>query len=152
MLTFILVTIFVTLVLVQLVKSLTKNSRRYADIPAVRSRWPIVGNLFDMSRTHIVLTEWYKQYGGIFRFSLYGEEIVVLNDFESIYEALVTRGSDFAGRPRMSRTDYQNRNTNSIVWQTYTPKLQVRVIELDIIVFALVVIKFTWSSVYKSSP
>lgn len=103
---------------------LFKTRRKFDDIPAVGRRWPIVGNLFDMSKTHLVLTEWASKYGPVFRFNLFGEEIVVLNDYESINEALVTRGSDFAGRPHMSRTDYQDRNKHSIVWQTYTPKLQ----------------------------
>lgn len=128
MLTVILCSSVLALILVQIYKSIYGRNRKYVGIPAVGNRWPVVGNLFDMSKTHLVLTEWYKKYGGVYRFSLYGEEIVVLNDFDSIHEALVSRGSDFAGRPRMCRTDYQNRNTNSVVWQTYTPKLQVKLI------------------------
>ncbi|XP_060567337.1 steroid 17-alpha-hydroxylase/17,20 lyase-like [Ruditapes philippinarum] len=124
MLTLTLALSLVLLLLTYLYKSVIKHAVKYSDIPAVNNRWPFIGNLFDMSRTHIVLTEWAKEYGPVFRFNLFGEEIVVLNDYDTIYEALVTRGSDFAGRPHMSRTDYQDRNKNSIVWQTYTPKLQ----------------------------
>ena len=85
----------------------------------------MVGNIFDMTKTHLVLTDWAKTYGPIFRFNLFGEEIVVLNSFEAIYEALVSNGSDIAGRPHMYRTEHADRNKNSIVWQTYTPKLKV---------------------------
>ncbi|WAR13363.1 CP1A1-like protein [Mya arenaria] len=124
MLTIVLATTLLVLFLFHLYKTTYRHRLKYADIPAVGWRWPVVGNLFDMSRTHLVLTDWYEKYGSVFRFSLYGEEIVVLSSYESIFEALVTRGSDFAGRPHMTRTDYQDRNRNSIVWQTYTPKLQ----------------------------
>ncbi|XP_045191616.1 steroid 17-alpha-hydroxylase/17,20 lyase-like [Mercenaria mercenaria] len=124
MLTFALCVSLFLLLLAYLYKSVIKHRWKFAEVPAVGNRWPLIGNLFDMSKTHLVLTDWAKKYGPIFRFSLFGEEIVVLNDYDSVYEALVTRGSDFAGRPHMSRTDYQDRNKNSIVWQTYTPKLQ----------------------------
>lgn len=124
MITVILATLLVLLVVTFLITSALKTRRKFQDIPAVHGRLPVVGNLFDMSKTHLVLTEWALKYGPVFRFSLFGEEIVVLNDFDSINEALVTRGSHFAGRPHMSRTDYQDRNLHSIVWQTYTPKLQ----------------------------
>ena len=106
---------------------LFRHNRKYADIKAVSGRIPIIGNVFDMTRTHLVLTDWAKSYGDIFRFNLYGEEVVVLNSFEAIYEALVSKGSDIAGRPHMYRTEHADRNRNSIVWQTYTPKLKVTI-------------------------
>ncbi|KAH3773959.1 cytochrome P450 2U1-like [Dreissena polymorpha] len=124
MLTFIIGAIAVVLLLTHLYSACAKNHRQYGDIPAVDGRLPIVGNIFDLSKTHIVLTDWYRKYGSVFRFNLFGEEVVVLSSYESVFEALVTRGSDFAGRPHMSRTDYEGRNRNSIVWQSYTPKLQ----------------------------
>lgn len=139
MFTAILASVVLLLVLLHLLKPYFKHPDKLSDVPAVGGRWPVFGNLFDMSRTHTVLTDWSKQYGGVFRFNMYGEEIVVLNDFESIHEALVSRGSDFAGRPRMSRTDYQNRNVNSVVWQTYTPKLQVNRNQVFCIPYTLVI-------------
>ncbi|ESO94963.1 hypothetical protein LOTGIDRAFT_63600, partial [Lottia gigantea] len=72
---------------------------------------------------HIVLTEWAKKYGTIFQMKLFNEEIVVLNDYMSIYEGLVMNGTALSGRPPMYRTAQNERNEHSIVWQTYTSKL-----------------------------
>lgn len=124
MITVVLIVTVVSLCAAFLYRALSDHRRKYADIPPIGSRWPFVGNRYDASKTHLVFTDWSKQYGPVFRYQHYGKEIVVLNDFDTIYEALVTKGSDFAGRPRMDRTDYERRNEHSIVWQTYTPKLQ----------------------------
>ena len=125
MITEILLAALAGLVILVVYNTFLRNSRKYHDIPAVTGRFPVVGNIFDMTKTHLVLTEWAKTYGPIFRFNLFGEEIVVLNSFEAIHEALVSNGSDIAGRPHMYRTEHADRNKNSIVWQTYTPKLKV---------------------------
>jgi hypothetical protein len=76
-----------------------------------------------MGRCHLVFTEWAKRYGAIFEVKLFSEKIVVLNDYDSIHEALVLSGTAFAGRPRMHRTNQKDRYSKSIVWQTYTQKL-----------------------------
>ncbi|XP_046570784.1 cytochrome P450 2D20-like isoform X1 [Haliotis rubra] len=101
------------------------DGRRYLQIPAAPCRLPFLGNAItmDMSRAHLVLTELAQQLGPIFRVRIFQEEIVVLNDYDTITEALVTNGPDFAGRPPMSRTQEAGRSSHSIVWQTYTPKL-----------------------------
>ena len=52
------------------------------------------------------------------------DEILVLNNYESIHDALVRQGAAFAGRPPMYRTSKSDRDKHSVVWQTYTPKLQ----------------------------
>ena len=121
----IVLSIIVGFLIILVYNILFRHNRKYGDIKAVSGRIPIVGNVFDMTRTHLVLTDWAKSYGDIFRFNLYGEEVVVLNSFEAIHEALVSKGSDIAGRPHMYRTEHADRNRNSIVWQTYTPKLKV---------------------------
>ncbi|XP_046337593.2 steroid 17-alpha-hydroxylase/17,20 lyase-like [Haliotis rufescens] len=101
------------------------DGRRYLQIPAAPRRLPFIGNAFnmDMSQAHLVLTELAQQLGPIFRIRIFKEEIVVLNDYDTITEALVTNGRDFAGRPPMARTEEAGRSSQSIVWQTYTPKL-----------------------------
>ena len=133
MFTVILLAAFVGLCLIICYNILFRHNRKYDGIRAVAGRLPVVGNVFDMTKTHLVLTDWAKTYGPIFRFNLYGEEIVVLNSFEAIHEALVTNGSDLAGRPHMYRTEHADRNRNSIVWQTYTPKLRVILISVQFI-------------------
>ncbi|CAG5121132.1 unnamed protein product [Candidula unifasciata] len=103
-----------------------RQSRKYEHIPMVTPRIPLVGNAtsLDMSCCHTVLTGWATTFGPIFRIKLFQEEILVLNNFDSVYEALVVKGSDFAGRPPMYRTLQAGRHRHSIVWQTYTDKLQ----------------------------
>lgn len=100
-------------------------SKRTRHIPRIPRRWPIVGNAFQLSmnQCHLVFTEWSKRYGAVFEVKLFNEKIVVLNDYNSIHEALVQAGATFAGRPKMHRTDQKQRYKKSIVWQTYTQKL-----------------------------
>lgn len=100
-------------------------SKRTRHIPHIPRRWPIVGNAFQLSmnQCHLVFTEWSKRYGAVFEVKLFNEKIVVLNDYNSIHEALVQAGATFAGRPKMHRTDQKQRYKKSIVWQTYTQKL-----------------------------
>lgn len=76
-----------------------------------------------MDRCHLVFAEWAKRFGSVFEVKLFNEKIIVLNDYNSIHQALVQSGTDFAGRPKMHRTDQKARCKKSIVWQTYNPKL-----------------------------
>ncbi|KAK3085472.1 hypothetical protein FSP39_003930 [Pinctada imbricata] len=94
-------------------------------VPRIKGRLPFIGHahLLDMQKCHIKFEEWTKQYGPIFEVRLYDETIVVLNDYKSVHDALVKSDDAFAGRPKMYRTDVVDRSRNSIVWQTYTPKL-----------------------------
>ncbi|KAL3860289.1 hypothetical protein ACJMK2_010430 [Sinanodonta woodiana] len=124
------ITLIVLFVLFMICISMIWNwsqTSELSGIPAVKPRWPLFGNalFFDLTKTHIVLTELAQKYGPVFRIKLYGDEIVVLNDYKSIYSALVANGNEVAGRPSMYRTEHADRNRNSIVWQTYTPKLKM---------------------------
>lgn len=119
------VVISLTLVLVSVCAViLARQRRKYASIPMATPRIPFVGNAasLDLSRCHIVLTEWATMFGPVFRIKLYQEEILVLNNYDSVHDALVLKGGDFAGRPPMYRT--AKRHRDSIVWQTYNAKLQ----------------------------
>ncbi|KAK7505234.1 hypothetical protein BaRGS_00003396 [Batillaria attramentaria] len=99
--------------------------RGFGSIPTVAVRLPYVGNALhiDMTKCHRVLSDFARTYGPVFRIRLYKEEILVLNDYKSIHDALIMKGADFAGRPPMYRTKHAERNIHSIVWQTYTDKL-----------------------------
>ena len=131
MLTAILVFCLVLLIIIFIYKRTLSPSVPFA--PKIKWRWPYFGNGMDLSKTHLILSEWSKFYGPVFRYNMYGEEIVVLNDYKTIYEGLVTRASDFAGRPKMARTDHVDRSRNSVVWQSYTAKLKV-----DLIIYPLI--------------
>ncbi|XP_027030911.1 cytochrome P450 1B1 [Tachysurus fulvidraco] len=61
--------------------------------------WPIVGNAVQMgSSPHIYLTRMARNYGDVFQIKLGNRSVVVLNG-DSIRQALVHKGVDFAGRP-----------------------------------------------------
>ncbi|XP_005093227.1 cytochrome P450 1B1 [Aplysia californica] len=102
------------------------DRRKYALIPMATPRRPLLGNAgqLDMSRCHLVLTEWAERFGPVFRIRVFSEEILVLSDYASVHDALVVQGSAFSGRPPMYRTAQAHRHRHSIVWQTYTEKLQ----------------------------
>ncbi|BFZ13569.1 hypothetical protein BsWGS_16608 [Bradybaena similaris] len=121
------VVVSLTLVLVSVCAAiLARQRRKYASIPMATPRIPFVGNAasLDLSRCHIVLAEWATMFGPVFRIKLYQEEILVLNNYDSVHDALVLKGGDFAGRPPMYRTAQSQRHRHSIVWQTYNDKLQ----------------------------
>ena len=63
---------------------------------------PLVGNAFQVDPTglHKTLAKWAETYGGVFTINLLGQNIVVLNSNEAIYEALVLKEDDFSGRPQ----------------------------------------------------
>ncbi|KAK3741939.1 hypothetical protein RRG08_024687 [Elysia crispata] len=102
------------------------SAERYASIPKVTPRLPIFGNahILDLSRCHMVLAEWAERFGPVYRIKIFMDEILVLNSYESIQDALVKQDAAFAGRPPMYRTSKSDRDRHSIVWQTYTPKLR----------------------------
>ncbi|CAL1535014.1 unnamed protein product [Lymnaea stagnalis] len=101
------------------------DRRKYVMIPKALPRIPFMGNArdLDLSRCHMVLSDWAEKFGPVYRINILGEEILVLNDSDSVHDALVLKGSAFAGRPPMYRTARSQRDKHSIVWQTYTDKL-----------------------------
>ncbi|XP_076449011.1 steroid 17-alpha-hydroxylase/17,20 lyase-like [Babylonia areolata] len=94
-------------------------------IPSVEPCLPFFGNALHINTAnfHLILSELRQTYGPVFYIRLFQEKILVLNDYASIHDALVVKGSDFGGRPCMYRTSQADRNKHSIVWQTYTKRL-----------------------------
>ena len=81
---------------------------------------PFVGNLLQLANKspHAHLTEWAKQYGGVYSINLMGDNWVVVSSYEALREVLVKRGPEFANRPSLFRTNYASWGTgdNSIFW------------------------------------
>nr|AGN04319.1 cytochrome P450 [Oryzias melastigma] len=64
--------------------------------------WPIVGNLFQLgSQMHLSLTLLRVKYGDVFKLRLGSLPVVVLSGYNTIRQALVRQGEDFAGRPEL---------------------------------------------------
>ncbi|XP_048833569.1 cytochrome P450 2J2-like isoform X2 [Brienomyrus brachyistius] len=84
---------------------------------------PLVGDLFriDASKIHLQFAEFAKQYGNIFSLHL-GQNIVVVNGFKLMKEALVQHGENFADRPKVPLFDdiMHNRglgSSNGYLWK-----------------------------------
>ncbi|OBS71146.1 hypothetical protein A6R68_00313, partial [Neotoma lepida] len=64
---------------------------------------PIIGNILQINAKNInqTLTNLSKAYGPIFTLYLGMQPTVVLHGYDTIKEALIDRGEEFAGRPRV---------------------------------------------------
>ena len=95
------VVIWVSLVIGALIIRLLYIWTRGPSLPHGPRGLPLVGNTFQVDPTglHKTLAKWAETYGGVFTINLLGQNIVVLNSNEAIYEALVLKEDDFSGRP-----------------------------------------------------
>ncbi|XP_035684253.1 cytochrome P450 2C31-like [Branchiostoma floridae] len=68
--------------------------------PSPSGSWPVVGHLLSLGRApHLKLTEWRKQYGDVYTVRMGMEDVVVLNGYRAIKEALVDYKDAFSSRP-----------------------------------------------------
>ncbi|THV07131.1 cytochrome P450 [Dendrothele bispora CBS 962.96] len=66
--------------------------------------YPVVGNLFELSRAlrpHLLFFRWSKKYGNIVHFSVFGQSMMIVNDFDIARELLEKRGATYSDRPNM---------------------------------------------------
>ncbi|XP_062862948.1 cytochrome P450 1B1 [Trichomycterus rosablanca] len=62
--------------------------------------WPLVGNAMQLGQMpHITLSKLAKKYGNVYQIRLGCNDIVVLNGYTAIREALIQHSREFAGRP-----------------------------------------------------
>ena len=59
-----------------------------------------------MHNIHKVITDWSFKYQNTFTMQIFNKTVIVLNDYDSIHEALVTKGKDFGGRMTTFRLNY----------------------------------------------
>ncbi|CAH1772736.1 unnamed protein product, partial [Owenia fusiformis] len=64
------------------------------------------------------------EYGDAFKISILGAEIVVLSDYDSIYEALVVRSNDFAGRAFEKSYVVHKWFSHNVSAQDFIPRFQ----------------------------
>ncbi|CAH1781936.1 unnamed protein product [Owenia fusiformis] len=87
---------------------------------------PVAGNALEITSTFKLmhkLHEWMEKYGEIFKINIFGEEIVVVSGTLT-GEMLVTKGIDFAGRPRMPALESLEGNEVHLGLRDYDPKLR----------------------------
>ena len=95
---------------------ITRKSR--LNIPGPKGL-PIIGNIFelDKKRPHVSMSNWAKEYGQVYKIRFFHRDIVIISGYDALYEALVKRGREFAGRPKTYRIQLLNRNAG-IPFQT----------------------------------
>ena len=85
---------------------------------------PFVGNLLqlDIKSPHAHLTEWARQYGGVYSINLMGDNWVMVSSYKALNGVLVKRGPEFANRPSsIFRINYgcYGSNSNSLIWSNH---------------------------------
>ncbi|KAI8516889.1 cytochrome P450 2 sub U member 1 [Branchiostoma belcheri] len=77
---------------------LKRKPRNLPPYPA--GRVPVLGHLLALGRApHLKLTEWRRLYGDVFTARMGMEDVVVLNGYTAVKDALVDRSELFASRP-----------------------------------------------------
>ena len=76
------------------------KAEKWLNLPYPRGI-PLIGNVLqiDASRSHWQQVEWREQLGPVFCLRLFFEKMLVVNDYESIREVLVTKGQDYSNGP-----------------------------------------------------
>ncbi|XP_019614760.1 PREDICTED: cytochrome P450 2D6-like [Branchiostoma belcheri] len=88
------------LVLVVLLVFMNKKSRRALRFPPGPPAWPLVGHLPLLGgRPHVRFAEWSRRYGPVLGVRLGPQQVVVLNGYAAVREALVTKAEVFSSRP-----------------------------------------------------
>ena len=81
--------------------------------------WPVIGNAAQLGKApHLYFARMAKKYGNVFQIKLGCRTVVVLNG-DSIKQALVKQGPDFAGRPDFTSFQYVS-NGDSLAFGTIT--------------------------------
>lgn len=81
--------------------------------------WPVIGNAAQLGKTpHLYFTRMERKYGNVFQMKLGSRTVVVLNG-DSIKQALVKQGLDFAGRPNFTSFRYVS-NGNSLAFGQFS--------------------------------
>ncbi|CAH1800957.1 unnamed protein product, partial [Owenia fusiformis] len=100
--------------------------RKTIHLPGPRGL-PIIGNIHSFIQDGGPVWQvqiWAKEYGDAFKISILGEEIVILSDYDSIYEALVERSNDFAGRPFEKSYALKKLLSHGIFIQDFTQRFE----------------------------
>ncbi|CAH1799703.1 unnamed protein product [Owenia fusiformis] len=105
----------------------TKDNK-YGHLPGPL-RLPLLGNLLQIGlQPHKSFTQLRKKFGDVYRVYIGGYPVIVLNGHESIKQALIHQGEDFAGRPHLPSLSFLSEG-KSMAFGDYSPmwKLQHKV-------------------------
>ena len=86
---------------------------------------PVFGNSLQLGpKPHIKMHELVKKYGPVYRLNFQGNPCVIVCDFDTIYEMLVTKSADFAGRPSFYLASVLTEERSGIVRTDYGPEVK----------------------------
>ncbi|XP_019634956.1 PREDICTED: cytochrome P450 2D4-like [Branchiostoma belcheri] len=104
---------------------LLKRRRNLPPYPA--GRVPVLGHLLALGRApHLKLTAWGRQYGDVFTVRMGMEDVVVLNGYTAVKDALVDRSELFASRPPMYLLDAMVDFGKDIITARWGPEFRQR--------------------------
>ena len=85
---------------------------------------PLLGNAgqIDRQRPHLTFANWTGKYGDVYALRLLGSDALVLNSYQDIHEALVTKGHDYGGRMQTYRLDFLSEGCQEIFLSDMSPK------------------------------
>lgn len=84
---------------------------------------PIIGNIFLFgSAPHKNVTKLAQHYGNVFSMKLGSREVIILNDINTVKDALLQKGSDFSSRPPLHSFVSSSRGDRTVAWPVFGPK------------------------------
>ncbi|KAM4722835.1 uncharacterized protein WCC33_009006 [Rhinophrynus dorsalis] len=94
--------LIITFIVCLLLLDFMRRRKKLRNFPPGPPSMPFVGNMLqlDFSNLHINFKQLAKQYGDIFSLQFFWQNVVVLNGFEVMKEALLQKSEDIADRPR----------------------------------------------------
>ncbi len=89
-----------------------RYEQQFAHIPGPKGL-PILKNALQMelSKLHLTLTEWGKQYGPVYKVGLLGRYAVVVDGYDALFECVVKGGKKTVGTPNNFRTQHHFKGT-----------------------------------------
>ncbi|XP_066289710.1 cytochrome P450 2J2-like [Branchiostoma lanceolatum] len=102
--------------------------KRTGNLPPYPSgRVPVVGHLLALRRApHLKLTAWRQQYGDVFTVRIGMKDVVVLNGFTAVKDALVDRSELFASRPTNYINTAKKKSPKGIIFAPWGTPLRQR--------------------------
>ena len=75
--------------------------RQLPGIPTPKAA-PIIGHLIqlgkDPKRPFVQMYEWAQECGPVYSVRMFSKEVLFINSYEALYEAMINKGRDFSGR------------------------------------------------------